>query len=299
MLRALALTRSGRQADALDALRHVRDVLDAELGLEPGAELRELQTAVLRQDPALAWVPPSGGPAPVTARQPPAVPPARTPTPDPATHPSRLAAGRPRRELDDLTAAFEHARAGTLDLRRTHRRAGHRQVAAVRRARPSRCGPPDGPGTVAAARPVLPGRGRPTAVALAAGAARPRYRPALHGGRRRGGGVPTWEAIRDAVLEVGAQATGAPRPRRPALGRRAVPAGPQAAGRDRRPRRRGQTAGRDDVAQPPPADRRPRRRRRGPRSSACRAGPPHRAGRTRGRRGGRGGGVATTHGRAG
>ncbi|GAB7004035.1 hypothetical protein JCM18899A_15070 [Nocardioides sp. AN3] len=64
-LRALALTRSGRQADALDALRRVRELLDEELGLEPSAELRELQTAVLRQDPALEWVPPvAGGPAP-------------------------------------------------------------------------------------------------------------------------------------------------------------------------------------------------------------------------------------------
>ncbi len=54
-LRALALARAGRQADALDALRQVREVLDEELGLEPSPELRDLQTAVLRQDPALAW----------------------------------------------------------------------------------------------------------------------------------------------------------------------------------------------------------------------------------------------------
>ncbi len=54
-LRALALTRAGRQADALEVLRQVREMLADELGLEPGAELRSLQTAVLRQDPALEW----------------------------------------------------------------------------------------------------------------------------------------------------------------------------------------------------------------------------------------------------
>ena len=60
-LRALALTRSGRQADALEVLRQLREVLDEELGLEPSAELRDLQTAVLRQDPDLDWVAPDAG----------------------------------------------------------------------------------------------------------------------------------------------------------------------------------------------------------------------------------------------
>ena len=59
---AVALTRSGRQADALEVLARVRTVLDEELGLEPSAELRDLQTAVLRQDPGLEWVAPADGP---------------------------------------------------------------------------------------------------------------------------------------------------------------------------------------------------------------------------------------------
>jgi predicted ATPase/DNA-binding SARP family transcriptional activator len=49
----LALYRSRRQADALDAYRAARETLLEELGLEPSIELRELQAAILRQEPAL------------------------------------------------------------------------------------------------------------------------------------------------------------------------------------------------------------------------------------------------------
>ncbi len=49
----LALYRSGRQADALEAYRQTRSTLVEELGLEPSAELNELEQAILRQDPAL------------------------------------------------------------------------------------------------------------------------------------------------------------------------------------------------------------------------------------------------------
>ena len=51
--RMLALYRAGRQADALRAYRELRDVLVAELAIEPGPELRELHAGILRQDPAL------------------------------------------------------------------------------------------------------------------------------------------------------------------------------------------------------------------------------------------------------
>src|SRR5215212_3063928 len=50
----VALYRSGRQAEALDAYTHTRDYLATELGLEPGPALREVQAAVLAQDPQLA-----------------------------------------------------------------------------------------------------------------------------------------------------------------------------------------------------------------------------------------------------
>jgi DNA-binding SARP family transcriptional activator/DNA-binding beta-propeller fold protein YncE len=49
----LALYRSGRQAEALDVYREGRAALREELGLEPGAALREIEQAILKQDPAL------------------------------------------------------------------------------------------------------------------------------------------------------------------------------------------------------------------------------------------------------
>jgi DNA-binding SARP family transcriptional activator len=97
---ALALYRSGRQADALraiaDAGRHLRE----ELGIEPSRALRELETAILDHDPSLdlAVVPPS----------PAADGDASGEVPAPPIEPQPLA-GR-EAELRQLRAALEEAR---------------------------------------------------------------------------------------------------------------------------------------------------------------------------------------------
>jgi DNA-binding SARP family transcriptional activator len=51
--RMLALYRSGRQSDALEAYREARALLVEEIGVEPGPELRRLHQAILVQDAAL------------------------------------------------------------------------------------------------------------------------------------------------------------------------------------------------------------------------------------------------------
>ncbi|MEV6206629.1 BTAD domain-containing putative transcriptional regulator [Kitasatospora sp. NPDC051914] len=56
-LLARALWGAGRQAEALDALRRARTVLTAELGLDPGPALAELESAILRQQTDLLGVP--------------------------------------------------------------------------------------------------------------------------------------------------------------------------------------------------------------------------------------------------
>jgi predicted ATPase/DNA-binding SARP family transcriptional activator len=70
-LRMLALARRGRIEEALNAYQVARDTLIDELGIEPGAELRELQQRILDGDPTLLPAPPTPPPAPAPA---PAVP---------------------------------------------------------------------------------------------------------------------------------------------------------------------------------------------------------------------------------
>lgn len=52
--RMLALYRSGRQAEALEAYRTARDNLVGELGIEPSQHLRDLEHAILAQDTSLS-----------------------------------------------------------------------------------------------------------------------------------------------------------------------------------------------------------------------------------------------------
>src|SRR6185436_2322890 len=60
-----------RQAEALEAYQDARRALGEELGIEPGERLRDLERAILAQDPALA------APAIVTEAPAPPAPPGR------------------------------------------------------------------------------------------------------------------------------------------------------------------------------------------------------------------------------
>jgi class 3 adenylate cyclase len=58
----LVLYRVGRQADALRAFQRLCTILADDLGLQPSAEVRALEDAILLQKPELDWQPPTTGP---------------------------------------------------------------------------------------------------------------------------------------------------------------------------------------------------------------------------------------------
>src|SRR5205085_9311066 len=58
----LSLYRGGRRADSLDVYRRGRSLLADELGLEPGEALKQLERAILAQDPALGGGAPAARP---------------------------------------------------------------------------------------------------------------------------------------------------------------------------------------------------------------------------------------------
>ncbi|MFU8872850.1 BTAD domain-containing putative transcriptional regulator [Micromonospora sp. SL4-19] len=92
----LALYRDGRQAEALEAFREARAILDEQLGLPPGPQLQALERAILRQDAELAPTPRPAAPSTVPA--PPSVLDAQS-APDP-----RDAGAQPADDLGGMRA---------------------------------------------------------------------------------------------------------------------------------------------------------------------------------------------------
>src|SRR5829696_9387976 len=107
----LALHRSGRHAEALDAYRRFRETLDRELGLEPSPSLRDIERRILQHDAALDLPAPSGLPAPPARDRRPA---ASLPATDGAAAETRFV------ESGDIAIAYQVVGSGPLDLVLVH-----------------------------------------------------------------------------------------------------------------------------------------------------------------------------------
>ena len=102
----LALYRSGRQAEALGVYQQTRAMLAEEMGIDPSPALRDLQRAILQQDPRLdayppgpRWRAPSGDPSASSPDSP-------DPSPAPAVDP--VFVGR-QQEMGTLSGLLEQA----------------------------------------------------------------------------------------------------------------------------------------------------------------------------------------------
>ncbi len=104
----LALYRSDRQAEALEACRATRRALVDELGIEPSRALAELERAILRHDPAL--VVPAAGRGPPSSPSPERRRPAGSGRPPPRALLARAIVGR-----DAVTARLEELLAAGAD----------------------------------------------------------------------------------------------------------------------------------------------------------------------------------------
>ena len=128
----VALYRSGRQVDALAAYQAARHVLVEELGIEPGRELREIEAAILVQDPELV----PDQPAPLVAEDVALVLQAANGVdPDPSVVELIVAeaCGAPRRAEEALRRAIEREQSGRLSS--TVAAAGATQVELARARR--------------------------------------------------------------------------------------------------------------------------------------------------------------------